>query len=468
MTRVDGRTSTPTILGYFWRNSLRSHATVAIIVVAMLNVAILTSGCGIKDSGSGTSATTGTTGGSQETSIVLNEKLNLASNASSVVVTPPSENAANGNVKAKSFYSVNSDGELNRLQIFGKSGDNSTESDQGEAKDVFFNETFMFFLHSTAPVQNCNLVVRRKSDSKLFCGGSPTDATGLFKTGNRDLIQWDQAGNVYFIELGNNNGSSIKKLDVSDPSNPLKTEIYQTAQGETIDGYLVGASGDVAIVARLSTTRGFIRKVNGGVQNFATASDIRMFIGPSGDFYWVEHGSTKIKKLSRQNDGSFLVTIHGGDGSTNNQNAGFSQFCSTDTEVFSGIVGTMQNPWDSEVFGVYRLIGTPGEIGIYPEGFRSWSKIRCGNDRVYILGMDGVGNGMIRSFKISDGSWSTVLGAGEYTVYAFEINKTGVVYFSGLRNTDGVPVFGRIDSPGAPPSVISNALPRAEKLVPLN
>lgn len=396
--------------------------------------------------------------------LVMASSLSIPTDTASIVVTPTSSSGLTAGVKASSFATVSGTGQVGTLNIFTETATNLTQStSQPIAKDLLQTPTWIVFVHQagTAP---CDLVLMRKSDKKLFCGGSFNGPTSTLYTGGRGLFQSDSSGNLYYFTQSNSGmgSATLARLTLSDPANPTATTLYEFQNSPV--GYIINQEGDAFILDPASGSgTALIKKTNGGIQNVAGSSQVAAMLGSDNAFYWIKYGSPDIKKLARGSDGSFTETTHAAGAVTNQAaNMTMGSICSTSTNVFGGDTGTIPSA------NAYRFVNSPGSLDLANEGYGSWSALRCGSSKVYVLGQNGSGAGMIKAFDDNSSTWTTLLNAGEFTVRNFEVSLAGEVYFDGLRNSDGKKVFAKATAGGGAPTIISESFFEPQKLMPLN
>lgn len=307
-----------------------------------------------------------------------------------------------------------------------------------------------------AGMTTCGGVILRKSDGALFCiPESPVD------------VKADASGDSLLVASSDQNGggSLLTRLNMA-AMPPTATSIVDAAQMIRFPLFDGNSDGDALVPFSMVGPPSALRiyKVNGGLQN-VTAQGEECQWTQGHDFFVAYHDMSPtnpldVYQLARQSDGSFMSTKVGS--MTSPPFCRVALITPTQTYAYNWGGGGAPNNELVELIG-----GSSGTGHVVPGVTKIVDAIGVGNS-VFVQGTDASGNGIIVREDVPAFTATTLLPAGEFSLTAISVSKTGELTFAGLRNSDGTRVVGNVAAGASTYTILSSTAPMVTDLQRIN
>lgn len=299
--------------------------------------------------------------------------------------------------------------------------------------------------------RDCLLVLVKKANGNMIC--LPISGASYFTpVSSNDIsyhssnIQSNSNGNLIFI---GGFGIGLKKIDISDPQNPIETTLIDYGVDPYVDGdFSVNSAGDVLLsVSDRITYDHYLRvyKVSGGYQTItlpyssAFANCYTNGIGvDSLNFYYMPSYAGKLQKLTK-NNGAFLDTFYAAD--NNYGYGGCSNIVKIQNKIYQSYsTGTGIN---TNIFNE-TVNSSSSAVQIAVSAFTKVVKIWGAGSTILIYGTDNSGNGGFVRYNVATTSQVTIVQPGDYSIGKVSVSPAGEVTFTGRRSSDNVRIIGTI------------------------
>jgi hypothetical protein len=367
----------------------------------------------------------------------------------SMRVAPATTDA--GTCMASTLYAVMADGTMVQTTVTADPmGGCDTSMTTERASAVFDTAKYDIFNYSPPiaapetgdPGHTLISVILRKSDGALFDLGTG-DPAGVSRvrtdaSGDQLAVGIDQG--LYHIDLT----GSPQSTTLNDPQMSMLS----------VSTFNVDGTGD--ILAQLDGSGvqfGALRvfKPNGGLDNIvASGADGQWFNSADGNFYYgvTQSGPITFFQLSP----AFTSTMVG---SANAILLGSDPALVTASQAYAA----------ESAGDIVELIGATSGTKHAVPGVALINAAYGADTTLFVQGTDMAGNGTIVSTDVSTFTWTTLLAAGDYTLTASALSKTGELTFAGLRNADGAHVIGNCNPTC---TVLTATAPQVTDLVRIN
>jgi hypothetical protein len=307
-----------------------------------------------------------------------------------------------------------------------------------------------------AGMTTCGGVILRKSDGALYC--LPDSAMD---------VQADATGEGLLIAGGMGDASTLlTRLDMA-ATPPTATPVIDATQNARFPLFDANSDGDALVPFSMTGPPTALRvyKVGGGLQNVLAMGEDCQWT-QSHDFFYAYHDTTMtnppldVYQLARQGDGTFASSKVG--------SLTTLPFCrialDTATQTYAwnwGSGGAAQN----EI--VELRGGTAGTVHLVPGMTKIVDAIGSGN-AIFVQGTDTAGNGIIVREDVPAFTPTTLLPAGDFSLTAISVSKTGELTFAGLRNSDAAHVVGNVAAGASTYTILSSTAPMVSELQRIN
>jgi hypothetical protein len=308
-----------------------------------------------------------------------------------------------------------------------------------------------------AGMTTCGGVILRKSDGALFCLTDSALDVKADSTDNNLLV----AG-----AISETAGMLLTRLNMA-LMPPTATPVIDATLNVHFPHFDANSDGDALVPFSMVGPPNALRvyKVAGGLQNILAQGEECQW-AHDHDFFYAYHDMTlsnpplDVYQLARQGDGSFMASKVGS--MTNLPFCQVALVTPTQTYAFNwGSGGAPQNE-------IVELIGSSAGTAHLVPGMNKIVDAIGVDNAIFVQGTDNAGNGIIVREDVPAFTATTLLPAGDFSLTAISVSKTGELTFAGLRNSDAARVVGNVAAGASTYTILSATAPMVSDLQRIN
>lgn len=366
------------------------------------------------------------------------------------------------------LYAITEDGELVITTVMTDgSGDAGTSTTTEEPLGIYDTPKYVVFAYrgvqapppdGQGPPETCSGVILRKSDGALYC----------YSASSVTEVHADGSGDALFVKPATS-GLTLVDLTTEPPQATSVIDFESMLNAAVLD---VNTSGDalVAFDTMSQDPMGLrVYKSGGGLQNVLARRPACQWRDPTGtadDFGYVDFGDAQMAapfqviKLQRQADGSFVPS----EPTTGPTAAGPCAIAYASGDLVLGwwTVG-LSGPTNELV----ELVGEIGTAHAVPAMERIDQALSTDSE-IFVRGTNGNGDSAIVRVDVADFAATTLLSAGDFSLTAISLSRTGDLTFAGLRNADGARIIGNVPAGSDTYTILSADAPQVTTLQRIN
>jgi hypothetical protein len=282
----------------------------------------------------------------------------------------------------------------------------------------------------------------RKSDGAVFSlksAGLPDPYFQLGNYKNTRIVQNDALGNIYYIAKtrnGNILGTSLIKIDISDPANLIKADLVEITNGYVTsgEGFNITLSGHAVYWGRSNDNIARIRKSNGGLYNIPNHSILWIGLDDKIKYYNSTNGGI-MTSLDIDNSSTVISTEYAvGSFPVSASSYGYIVKLNNRILVIS----------DNGIFEIENTTNTMRQIFVLQ--ISNVNLVVYSENYYYLSGNNAQNQPVLLKINPSNDVVTTLLPADQYDIYAMTISKNDTLTFNAMRMIDGAKVIGEISA----------------------